>query len=170
MDSKAWTCLHCSQRYAYTDQLKVKVSVPSMFIIQDAQFYSLTWFLPLSFRIPSPHSNVCRDSGITLQKKKKITVQIIIFFCVWFLGIIHAELVCVCVFGCSTLACRYGCIKPDHWFYSLSSWYRKFCTSNDFWFCGVARNLIFLQMCVHIFERIENRWEVCQPSRHQVIF
>lgn len=37
MDSKAWTCLHCSQRYAYTDQLKSKVSVPSLFIIQESQ-------------------------------------------------------------------------------------------------------------------------------------
>lgn len=38
-NSKAWTCLHCSQRYAYTDQLKAKVSVPSMFITQDAQLF-----------------------------------------------------------------------------------------------------------------------------------
>lgn len=47
VDSKAWTCLHCSQRYAFTDQLNVsKVSVPSMFTIQDAQlFHDLT---PLS--------------------------------------------------------------------------------------------------------------------------
>lgn len=33
MDIKAWTCLHCSQRYANTDPLNSKVSVPSMFLI-----------------------------------------------------------------------------------------------------------------------------------------
>lgn len=80
VDSKAWTCLHCSQRYAYTDQLTVKVSVPSMFITQDAQFIFLN-VIPPSVLSYTMSSQQCLQGILASHfKQKKKTLQCRSFF------------------------------------------------------------------------------------------
>lgn len=101
VDSKAWTCLHCSQRYAYTDQLTVKVSVPSMFITQDAQFIFLNVIPPsvLSYTMSSQQCLQGILASHFKQKKKDITVQIFLylFLCASVGNNTCREHVCVCL-------------------------------------------------------------------------
>lgn len=67
--------------------------------------------------------------------------------------------VCVCVFGCSALAYRYGCTKGTALSQTTGC---TACTLNDVRFCGVTRNLVSLLMCVHV-EHMESRSKLFLP-------
>lgn len=114
MDSKAWTCLHCSQRYAYTDQQgKCPIHVYDLRCTDPPQ---LNFSVSLLKCCVTVQSDTYRASGITLLKNG-LTVQNYILLPL-LCGLVAkrcaflARTVCACVYEITVLGLP--CIYEKH--------------------------------------------------------